>query len=138
MTTYVPVSKLFPPSVLVGFRECWSGATSTDQLSDNPGLTIDNFCSYMLWFLYNSSRHWLCDNLIVTFMNYVNLIMISRWCTILCILIRQVILKIQQFLIYGAKWYYDEHGINSWARTRFCNLQNEIKYSYLWINSSGL
>ena len=26
----------FPPSVLVGFRECWSGPTSTDQLSDNP------------------------------------------------------------------------------------------------------
>ena len=27
----------FSASLLVGFRECWSGPTSTDQHSDNPG-----------------------------------------------------------------------------------------------------
>ena len=69
MWEYVPVSKLFAykksknqnknknldfffdfffagrisvssPLVLVGFCECWSGPTSTDQLSDNPDLII--------------------------------------------------------------------------------------------------
>ena len=33
---FLPVGFHFFSSLLVGFRECWSGPTSTDQRSDNP------------------------------------------------------------------------------------------------------
>ena len=43
-----------PPSVLVGFRECRSGPTSTDQLSDNPAfihiirVTLNGYTVYVM------------------------------------------------------------------------------------------